>query len=145
MNKWLGRGLVAVGVLVALAGTALIAGDELADGKRNRRIDLAPYPLALKSDAASIERGRYLFASRGCADCHGATAAGRKFLDDGDGFVLAGPAIGTGPGSATLKYAAADWERTIRHGVKPDGRPAMMPTCAACRPNAATRRCWTCR
>ena len=26
----------------------------------------------------------------------------------------------------TAKYQAADWERTIRHGVKPDGRPTLI-------------------
>jgi len=126
MNKWLARGLGAAGLIVVLAGAAVVGGDEMADHKMNRHVALAPYPLALKHDAASVERGRYLYESRGCADCHGAAASGRTFLDDGKGFVLAGPAIGTGPGSATLRYAAADWERTIRHGVKPDGRPAMI-------------------
>ena len=24
------------------------------------------------------------------------------------------------------KYTPADWERTLRHGVKPDGRPVMI-------------------
>jgi mono/diheme cytochrome c family protein len=39
---------------------------------------------------------------------------------------LKGPAIHTGPGSLTLQYKPEDWDRTLRHGVKPDGRPAMI-------------------
>ena len=126
MNKWLARGATAAGLLAALLGAAVIAGDEMADSRMNRHVELAPYPLAVKTDAASIERGRYLYGSRGCADCHGADATGRKFLDDGNGFVVAGPGIGPGPGSVTRAYQAADWERTIRHGVKPDGRPVLI-------------------
>jgi mono/diheme cytochrome c family protein len=126
MSKWLGRGLTAAGFVVALAGGVVVAGDELADIRRHRTVELAPYPLVVVDDAASVARGKSLYASRGCADCHGADATGRKFVDDGKGFVLAGPAIGTGPGSVTVKYTPADWERTIRHGVKPDGRPALI-------------------
>jgi mono/diheme cytochrome c family protein len=102
MSKWLGRGLTAAGFVVALAGGVVVAGDELADIRRHRTVELAPYPLVVVDDAASVARGKSLYASRGCADCHGADATGRKFVDDGKGFVLAGPAIGTGPGSVTV-------------------------------------------
>jgi mono/diheme cytochrome c family protein len=40
---------------------------------------------------------------------------------------LAGPAIARG--SVTQGYQVVDWVRTIRHGVKPDGRPLrVMPS-----------------
>jgi cytochrome c553 len=126
MNKWLRRGLVTAGLLVALAGGAIVAGDELAQGRVNRRLDLPAYPVAMKDDAASLERGRYLYQSRGCVHCHGAAGTGQVFVDDGKGLKLGGPAIGTGPGSVTAKYQPADWDRAIRHGVKADGRPALI-------------------
>jgi len=126
MTKWLRRGLTAAGLLVALAGGTSVAGDELAQGRMNRRVELPPYPVAMKDDAASIERGQYLYQSRGCVHCHGAAGTGNVFIDDGNGLKLGGPAIGTGAGSVTVKYQPADWERTLRHGVKPDGRPALI-------------------
>jgi cytochrome c553 len=126
MNKWLRRGLVTAGLIVALAGGAIVAGDEMAEGRMNRRLELPPYPVAMKDDAASLERGRYLYQSRGCVHCHGAAGTGQVFVDDGKGLKLGGPAIGTGPGSVTAKYQPADWDRAIRHGVKPDGRPALI-------------------
>jgi cytochrome c553 len=126
MNKWLRRGLVTAGVLVAVAGGAVVAGDELAHGRMNRRVDVTPHAVAMKDDAASVERGRYLFESRGCVHCHGASGAGRVFIDDGNGLKLGGPAIGPGAGSVTAKYQPADWDRAIRHGVKPDGRPTLI-------------------
>lgn len=92
-----------------------------------RSISLPAYALSLPTDAASIERGRYLYQSRGCTDCHGRDGAGRVFIDDqGIGLRLAGPHISPGPGSVVAGYTGADWERTLRHGVKPSGKPLMV-------------------
>jgi len=126
MKTWIRRGLYTLATLLAAAAAAVVTGRQLAEHKMNRRIDIAPSALALRSDAAAVARGHYLFASRGCADCHGRNGAGRTFVDDGHGLKLAGPHISPGPGSVVAHYAAADWERTLRHGVKPDGRPLMV-------------------
>ena len=56
----------------------------LLSANANRVIDIKVKAVAIPSDAAAIERGRYLYASRGCADCHGANGAGRAFIDNGD-------------------------------------------------------------
>jgi mono/diheme cytochrome c family protein len=93
---------------------------------------VAVQPVALPAGDAALERGRYLYASRGCADCHGADGGGRRFVDGGPDLQLAGPAIAPGrPGAPTVtaRYTPADWVRTVRHGVKPDGRPVRtMPS-----------------
>jgi mono/diheme cytochrome c family protein len=82
----------------------------------------------VQGEAAAVERGRYLYASRGCADCHGADGAGRSFVK-ADGLHLAGPNISPGPGSVVTSYQPVDWVRTLRHGVKPDGTPLrVMPS-----------------
>jgi len=126
--KWIKRGLIVVAVLVVLAAGALFAGVQLADQKMNRRLSVPAYALTLPTDAASLERGKYLFSSRGCAECHGANGAGHVFIDSG-GLRAKAPNISTGAGSVTKSYSVADWERTIRHGIKPDGRPVfIMPS-----------------
>jgi len=126
MNRWIRRSLWALAALGALAAAGVVAGSQLAERKRNRQVELLPSPVALRSDAAAVERGRYLFASRGCVDCHGANGAGHTVIDDGKGLKVAGPNISPGPGNVVAKYGASDWERTLRHGVKPDGRPLMI-------------------
>lgn len=126
MNRWIRRGLWVASAGVAFAAAAVVAGTQLAETKMNRRVDVRPAPVALREDAAAVERGRYLFASRGCVDCHGKDGAGRTFVDDGKGLKLAGPNISPGPGSVVAAYGANDWVRTLRHGVKPDGRPLMI-------------------
>jgi mono/diheme cytochrome c family protein len=126
MNRWIRRGLWAAASLFALAAAVLVAGLQLAEHRMQRQIKVLPSPVALKSDAAAVERGHYLFASRGCVDCHGSDGAGRTFVDDGQGLKLAGPNISPGPGSVVKGYTANDWVRTLRHGVKPDGKPLMV-------------------
>ena len=124
--KWTLGGLVGV---VLLAAAAIVLGTQLAERTRMRRISVPAHALTLRDDAAALERGRYLYLSRGCADCHGANGGGREFVNDGKGLRLAGPNISPGPGSVVTGYRTEDWERTIRHGVKPDGRPVfVMPS-----------------
>ena len=121
-RRWmrvLARGL---GALVILAVVAAGVGLYLAERRMHRHVDVQVRPVALRGDAAAVERGRYLYASRGCADCHGASGAGRVFVDEA-GLRLAGPGITGGAGSVTAAYASADWVRSIRHGVtRRDGR-----------------------
>ena len=113
-------------VLVALAAAALFAGDQLARQKMQRKVDVPVKGVPFRDDAAAIERGRYLFASRGCVDCHGAQGGGAVFLDDGKGMRIAGPNISPGPGSVVAGYTPEDWVRSIRHGVNPKGRALMV-------------------
>jgi len=128
MKTWIKWTAGVVGVLVVAAAAAAIVGTQLAERKRNRVIDIKVKAVAIPSDAAAIERGRYLYASRGCADCHGANGAGRAFIDNGD-MKVAGPNISPGPGNVVASYKPEDWVRTLRHGVKPDGKPLfIMPS-----------------
>ncbi len=116
---WVIGGLVAI--IVALAAFAQF-GSEI---KRHRLVEVAVDSIVIPTDQAALERGRYLFRSRGCADCHGSDGGGRVFLDE-SGLRAKSPHISPGPGSVTVGYAAEDWVRTIRHGVKPNGEPLLI-------------------
>ncbi len=119
--KWTSGAVAALGL--AAMGAALV-GQQLAERKRMRQINVPVVAVAYASDAQALVRGKYLFESRGCVDCHGANGAGRTFVNDGKGTHIAGPNIT--PAGVVAKYQPVDWVRTIRHGVKPDGRPAMV-------------------
>jgi mono/diheme cytochrome c family protein len=131
-TPWIRSGLWAVGATVVAAVVVVATGLELAEHKAMRQVRIAVQPVALPTDDAALARGHYLYASRGCADCHGIDGAGRRFVDGGPGMQLAGPAIAPGAAgapTATTGYTAEDWVRTVRHGVKPDGRPLrVMPS-----------------
>jgi mono/diheme cytochrome c family protein len=130
MKTWIRRIATAMLVLVLLAATALFIGAQLGERKSQRQVALAAVqPVALPADAAGIARGRYLYLSRGCVECHGADGAGRQFVKDDNGLAIKSPNISPGPGSVVAAYAPQDWVRTLRHGVKPDGRPLfVMPS-----------------
>ncbi|MET0542149.1 MAG: cytochrome c [Variovorax sp.] len=126
--KWLRRGGIGLGGLVLIVAAALATGLYLAERKMNRKLDFAvsAVPLRDLADTAAVARGQYLYASRGCVDCHGANGGGRTFIDDSNGMRVAGPHISPGPGSVTTGYKPLDWVRAIRHGVDPTGRPLMV-------------------
>jgi mono/diheme cytochrome c family protein len=113
-----------LGVLVLVVGIAVVLGLQLGQRKKMRVVHVALTPLAYVTDGPSMERGRYLFQSRGCVDCHAANGGGRDLVNDGKGTHIAGPNI-TSAG-VVAKYQAVDWDRSIRHGIKPDGRPILV-------------------
>lgn len=123
--KWMG---VVVAVLVVVGIGLVLAANLLFERKRERVIKLDVKTIPVVVDAAALERGKYLFMSRGCGDCHAANGAGRAFIDEpGGGFYVRSPNIT--PAGVVAKYTELDWVRAIRHGVKPDGRPLfIMPS-----------------
>lgn len=125
MNKWVkgtSLGLAALGI--GAIATVLI-GKEMGERKMQRMVDIPVAPLNVATRGASLEQGRYLYATRGCADCHGANGGGKEVIRSGAMLVIS-PNITNGANSATTAYVASDWVRTLRHGVKPSGRPIMI-------------------
>lgn len=125
MNKWVKCTSLAL-VTLAIAGVgAVVVGKALGERKLVRQVALTVAPIAVRADAAQIEQGRYLFRTRGCADCHGANGGGKTVIQDGPMLVVS-PNITTGSNSVTTAYKIEDWVRTVRHGVKPNGNPIMI-------------------
>ena len=138
-------GTVVVVLLVVLAGiyawASHAAGRKLSRTYATHRVDFPiPFPVGkqeVRNAAASddtalteaIERGRHLVESRyGCGACHGSDFGGGVMIDNGAIGTLLGPNLTGGTGSVTLGYTAADWDRIVRHGVKRNGAPALMPS-----------------
>jgi mono/diheme cytochrome c family protein len=124
MKRWISWTVAGVAAVVMLGAGAAALGYQMAERKMVRKVDVQVKPVAYSNEAQAIERGKYLFESRGCAECHGANGGGREFVNDGKGVRLAGPNIS--PAGVTAAYKPEDWVRTIRHGVKPNGAPAMI-------------------
>lgn len=125
-SKWIKVAAWALAAVLVLAAAAVLVGLQLAQRKMNRTVTVTATAVAYTRDAQALERGKYLFASRGCVDCHGANGAGRLFVDDGRGLRIAGPNITTGAAGVVGSYQPVDWVRAIRHGVNPQGRPLMV-------------------
>jgi mono/diheme cytochrome c family protein len=125
MSKWVKRTSIALVALALLGVAATVVGKALGERKMARNVALQVRPLDVVADAAHVERGRYLYNTRGCAECHGADGAGKTYVREAGMFVVA-PNITAGPNGATAGYGVVDWVRTVRHGVKPNGNPVMI-------------------
>jgi len=94
------------------------------DGERPSDEELAK--IALEH---AIERGRHLLSARyACTACHGADLGGGTMVDEPALGRMFGPNLTMGKGSVTKDYAAADWDRIVRHGIRKDGKAALMPS-----------------
>ena len=83
MKNWIARTLIGLAVLVGVAAVAVFAMATIGERKLERQIEVDVAAVPLVGDAASVERGAYLFSSRGCGDCHGLDGAGKVVVDDG--------------------------------------------------------------
>jgi mono/diheme cytochrome c family protein len=126
MNRWMKRSLIGLLALASLVAVTVSTGLVLEQRRLARSIDVPVRPVAVPTDAAALVRGRYLYTSRGCADCHGAAGAGHRLVDSGS-VTIAGPDITRG--GSTRRYEPEDWVRAVRHGLAPGGRPLrVMPS-----------------
>lgn len=127
---WKQAALGALG-LAALSASLFVVADVKARSRLGHKfsthhIDLPP-PAA--GDRAAVLRGQHLVEARyGCQHCHGDNLAGGVMLDEPAIGKILGPNLTAGQGSRTAGYTMADWDRIVRHGVKPDGSPAIMPS-----------------
>lgn len=116
---------IAVAVPVALAASIGIA--IVSPGRTYQPPDDA---VAIPIDAASIARGKHLVeAVAVCTVCHGNDLGGQLAFDDpvlGHGYTAN---LTGGRGGIGLRYRNQDWIRSIRYGVRPDGRAIQfMPS-----------------
>jgi mono/diheme cytochrome c family protein len=144
--------IVGVGLLVLiLAGVGFYAWSAMGAKRKLSRTYAThvvefpiPYPLPteevrrerLTAEAAvrlararALERGRHLTESRyACGECHGRDFSGGVMIDDAAIGRLLGPNLTGGVGSRTAGFRPSDWDRIVRHGIKPSGTPALMPS-----------------
>lgn len=122
----IGFTLVTLLVLIALAGLAVYAAS---NRRLTRSFAVQPKDVEVPSGADAVERGRHIAVTRGCTDCHGPDLGGATVIENAPMGVLHGPNLTRGDGSRTSQYQNADWVRSIRHGVTPEGRPlVLMPS-----------------
>jgi len=140
VNGWTkaGIGVGAALAVVAVAGVALVGGvyglSEAAMARTYQAHEhTVPVPWApgeADGDAqqAAIARGEHLATVRyACVECHGDDLGGGVMVEAPEVAMAYGSNLTTGQGSVVRDYTIVDWERTIRHGVLPDGRSSFMP------------------
>lgn len=131
---------IVIGVLLLLAAGVYAWGSRAAKRKLSKTYAThtlnfpIPFPgstqyVGERENAAAVARGRHLVGARyGCTECHGSDFGGGVMVDNAAIGRLLGPNLTTGRGGVTRGYRAADWDRIVRHGIKRDGTPALMPS-----------------
>jgi len=117
--KWLAIGL---GSIMALALLVIYGVSEY---RLRQTFDIPATPITIPVGMASLARGQHVYATRGCAGCHGEGMRGEVFFDDRMIARLVAPNVP----KAIRAYSDSDLARLLRHGVRPNGRGvAVMPS-----------------
>jgi mono/diheme cytochrome c family protein len=121
--KWIGIGLGGLIVIgVVLAGGGMLFGHN----KLNRTYPLPPVAALRTDDPALIARGEHVAAIHGCSGCHGPDLGGAAFADIAPAHIIA-PNLTRGRGGVASHYQTdQDWDRAVRHGLRPSGQ-ALLP------------------
>jgi len=123
IKRWLLRtSSVLVVLLVGLGVFAWVRSASLLQ----RAWQVNESPLVVPNDATAIQRGHHLGVTRGCTDCHAADMGGRVVVANSPIGQLAAPNLTRGNGGVGASLSVNNWERAIRHGLRPDGRPLLL-------------------
>lgn len=132
MSRNLRIALMVAGGLIGVA--ALVVGGVygMSGSRFGRDYVVETLPLQVTMEGTNgylAERGEHLHRTRGCADCHGEDAGGAEFMDNAPMGRLWAANLTGGEGGIAGTFTDADWDRAVRHGVRPDGKPVMfMPS-----------------
>ncbi len=126
------RWLLAFGALLLIVAIGSIAYVYVASSRllsKTYTINSVP-PVSVRSDAASLQRGKYLAERVAlCVECHGEDMGGKLAADNFAMGRLAAPNLTRGQGGLGPAYSDQDFVRAILHGVKKDGRSVtLMPS-----------------
>jgi mono/diheme cytochrome c family protein len=115
-------------IMLFASGCALsliIALYFIAEAGLNRSYAVALEPLEIPQGQAAISEGGRLARVRGCFWCHGPGLEGQQYFADAQrGVIVVAPNLTR----RIREYSPAEFARTVRHGIKPDGtslQPAM--------------------
>jgi mono/diheme cytochrome c family protein len=105
-------------------------GDKTAEAEAEPEVDLlAGVDLEALAMERAVERGDHLVnAMFVCVACHAPSFGGGVMVDDPALGSFLGPNLTLGEGSVTRDYTMADWDHIVRHGIKPSGKGAIMPS-----------------
>jgi mono/diheme cytochrome c family protein len=122
--KWIG---IILGSLIGLVVIFVLAALAITSSRLNKVYSVTVEQVAIPTDAASIERGRYLAnALSTCIGCHAENLGGKKFFDDPTIGQIFSSNLTPGKGGKGAVFTDEDWVRVLRYGIRPDGKPVLI-------------------
>ena len=130
MRTSLRRLAIGLGVIVALVVVAIGVLYFVSQRRIGEKLQVAGHTVVIPTDSAGLARGRHIAtAISKCAECHGEDLGGKVFIDVAPVARLYAKNLTRGEGGVGTAMTDLDWERSIRHGVAPDGRKLLfMPS-----------------
>ena len=125
--KWAGLGVGVIVVLILLAGGVMYF---IGSANVDRSYEVEAAQLDIPSDSASLAHGEHVLNINGCRDCHGQNLGGEVMID-APPFRVVAANLTSGAGGLGGRYSAEDFDRAIRNGVRPNGRPVLIMPSAA--------------
>jgi mono/diheme cytochrome c family protein len=122
--KWIGY-IIGGFLVIIIVFIAVIYG--ISSSRMGRRYPVRVEAVAIPTNPAAVERGQHLVAAVGkCANCHGDNLGGKAIMDDPVFARLWGSNLTRGKGGIGTSYNDTDYVRSIRYGVRPDGKPLLF-------------------
>lgn len=122
--KWIG---IVLGGLLGLLLLAAIVLYALGSARLNKTHLVQAEAISIPTGEAAIARGRHLAeAVTFCQACHGEDLGGDVFDDEPGIATIPASNLTAGRGGVGAAYTDADWVRSIRHGVNPQGRGQLI-------------------
>ena len=120
--KWIG---ILLGGLIGLLLLAAVFVTISSNSRVNKTYDIQPAEIIVENNPETLARGRHL-VEISCADCHGADLSGKSIISEPPVASIFASNLTSGTGGIGQTYTDSDWERAIRHGVRPDGTPLLI-------------------
>ncbi len=123
---------VLVGALigsVTVVVVLVVAVYSLSGRRLRATYDVSVVEIQTTGDSSILAWGRHVAEIRGCTDCHREDLGGRTFIDGLPLALLTATNLTSGANGVASGYSDADWVRSIRSGVRPNGLPLLfMPS-----------------
>lgn len=118
--KWLG---ILLGAVLGIALLAAIVINLIIAFELDRTFDIPGKTIEVPTSEEAITEGARLAKLRGCnGGCHGDGSTGRVFFEMPGGSRVVAPNIVW----AAQNYPIKDFERVVRHGIRPDGSSLLI-------------------
>jgi mono/diheme cytochrome c family protein len=123
--KWTGIVIGSLVMLLILAGTGLYTVGTV---RLNTLYSVQTAAIEISSEPDVLARGAHLTKIFGCTDCHGDNLAGKIMIDEPP-FRVTASNLTSGSNGVAGSYSVEDFDRAIRHGVRPNGKAlVVMPS-----------------
>ncbi len=121
--KWIGIVIVSLVALLLIVGFFLVSKGKtkIAETYEVKANLLSSVP----SDSASLAEGERLSQIHACKACHGSDLSGSEMVD-APPFLVVTANLTSGQGGIGSYYSVQDYDRAIRHGVRPNGTSILL-------------------